>query len=309
MARFVLTLACLAGMNMSMPAQAMDFDSLWNYSDPHATEQKFRDLLPAAESSGIPGYHAELLTQIARTLGLQGQFDSAHQMLDSVEPMLDGLGPRPRVRYLLERGRTFNSSGHPDSARPLFSQAWELAIESALDFHAVDAAHMLAIVAPTEHQMEWNLKAVEVAKASNDPLARRWLGSLWNNMGWTYFDQQQYDSALAMFESALDFRVTQKKPEEIRIARWCVAKTKRYLGRTEEALNIQRALAAELDSSGAEQDGFVFEELAECLWLLGEKTEAQDYFDRAYTTLSRDPWFVANEAERLERLRRMAAGE
>ena len=64
--------------------QILDFDSLWNYDDPAATEQQFRELLPAAESSGDKSYHLQLLTQIARAQGLQRQFEAAHQTLDGV---------------------------------------------------------------------------------------------------------------------------------------------------------------------------------------------------------------------------------
>ena len=296
-------------MNTPTPEEPFEFDALWNYADPQATEQKFRALLHVAEASEIPGYYAELLTQIARTKGLQREFDSAHRLLDSVEPMLGGLGPRPRVRYLLERGRTLNSSGQPELAAPLFQQAWELAVANSLDFFTVDAAHMLAIVAPTDEQMGWNLKAIQVAEQSSDPRARRWLGSLWNNMGWTYFDQKKYDSALAMFESALEFRTAQDQKDEIRVARWCVAKAHRHLGRIDEALQAQQSILAEIEESGAEPDGFVFEELAECLLARGHPDQARPYFGEAYELLSGDPWLVANEAERLERLRRQAAAE
>lgn len=33
----------------------------------------------------------------------------------------------PTIRYLLERGRVFNSSGYPAEAQIWFQQAWELA--------------------------------------------------------------------------------------------------------------------------------------------------------------------------------------
>src|SRR6185503_17574880 len=96
-------------VNQELPA----FDKLWNYNDPVATEAKFRELLPAAEKSADLSHHAQLLTQIARTQGLQGRFDGAHATLDSVEKMLTDDLKLARVRYLLERGRAFNSAGQP----------------------------------------------------------------------------------------------------------------------------------------------------------------------------------------------------
>src|SRR5690349_11666078 len=100
---------------ISMPQSELpDIDSLWDYNDPAATKERFRAVLPAARSSGSPGSLAELLTQIARTEGLQGRFDEAHATLDEVVEMLPRATPRAHVRYLLERGRAFNSSGNPD---------------------------------------------------------------------------------------------------------------------------------------------------------------------------------------------------
>ncbi|HET7144481.1 MAG TPA: hypothetical protein VFI68_10715, partial [Anaerolineales bacterium] len=86
----------------------LDFDSLWDYSNPDQTEIKFREILsriPANEPA-----HLELLTQIARSQGLQRKFDEAHQTLDQFENALDQNPSRAKVRYLLERGRVFNSS-------------------------------------------------------------------------------------------------------------------------------------------------------------------------------------------------------
>ena len=59
-----------------------DFDALWNYSEPKATEEKFREIL--ANTQDI-NYIAELKTQIARTLGLQRKFDDGHILLSEIE--------------------------------------------------------------------------------------------------------------------------------------------------------------------------------------------------------------------------------
>jgi hypothetical protein len=50
-------------------------DTLWDYDDPWPMETAFRDQVPAAERSGNRSYHAELLTQLARTLSLRRKFD------------------------------------------------------------------------------------------------------------------------------------------------------------------------------------------------------------------------------------------
>src|SRR5437762_3493884 len=110
-------------MNDRLTESLPDFDKLWDYGNPAETERRFRELLPVAEGSGNLAYLLELKTQLARTLGLQRKFEEAHLILDKVEPLLSPEMNRVRVRYLLERGRAFNSSKHPDEARPLFLEA------------------------------------------------------------------------------------------------------------------------------------------------------------------------------------------
>lgn len=283
-----------------------DFDALWDFNQPAATEQKFRELLPAAQSSGDASYHAQLLTQIARTEGLQRKFEDAHRTLDTVQTILTDDLKLARVRYLLERGRVFNSSGKPDTARPLFAQAQESAQQIAEDYYAVDAAHMLAIVAPSEEAIELNRKALAMAEASQQPRARKWLSPLYNNLGWAYHDTKKYDTALDMFQKALVEREKAGDPVTTRIARWAVARTLRSLGRTGEALDIQQTLLLEHGRAGT-HDGFVYEEIAECLLAMGKTQESRRYFAQAHEQLSKDSWFVANESARLERLKQLSA--
>lgn len=286
-------------------SEPVDFDTLWDYDHPAETELRFRTLLPGAQQTNNTAYHLELLTQIARAQGLQRNFVQAHQTLDEVQRLLTDDQKRARIRYLLERGRVFNSSGAPTQAHALFLPAWEAALAAGEDFYAIDAAHMLAIVEPAEAQLAWNLKALELAQNSSDARARQWLGSLYNNIGWTYHDMGQYERALTLFEQALAFRQTQGQPTQIRIAAWCVARVLRSLGRLEEALARQRQLLDEHERAGS-ADGYVFEELAECLLSLGRHTEARPYFTHAYTELAKDPWLVEREPARLERLKQLS---
>jgi tetratricopeptide (TPR) repeat protein len=282
-----------------------DIDSLWNFDDPAATEAQFRSLLPRAETDGSAGYHAELLTQLARTQGLQQKFDSAHATLDVVQTMLDEAGNRATVRYLLERGRTYNSSGEKGKAAGLFQEALDLASQEDLQTLAVDGAHMMAIALP-DSALAWNLRALEMAESATEPGARRWRGSLYNNLGWTYFGRDDYDSALTMFEQAVACRQEQELPREVLIARWCVAKCLRHLGNVEASLTAQLELESEWDALG-EPDGYVFEEIAECLLLLQRDAEARPYFSKAHEHLSKNPWLLRDEQERLNRIQRLSA--
>ena len=280
-----------------------DFDSLWDYDHPGATEKKFRELLSVALDSLDLSYLSQLLTQIARTEGLQRKFQDAHNTLDRVQKALDKTDAKTRVRYLLERGRVFNSSRKPEEARPLFLEALEVAVKSKEDFYAVDAAHMIAIVEPPEKQLQWNLKALDLAENSTDEKARKWRGSLYNNLGWTYFEQRQFEEALLMFEKAREFQEQQGDPNKIMIAKWCVAKTLRMMDHTEEALEMQRDLYEQYQAAGR-RSGYVYEEIAECMMVMGQEQEAQGWFAVAYEELSKDPR-LADEQDRLNRLKEL----
>lgn len=284
-------------MSAALPA----IDDLWDYGDPEASEQRFRAALAAGRAANAPSYAGEVQTQLARTFSLRGQFEEAHRILDEVAQNMAG-GDRTEVRYLLERGRTLNSAGQPEQALPLFQRAFELAERLDEAFYAVDALHMLAIAAPVGESLERNLRAIDYANQSPDERARRWLGSLYNNAGWSYFDQGDFEAALQMFENALEARRQQHEPAQERIARWCVGRTLRALGRLPEALALQRELEQDPD-----HDGFVEEEIAECLLAGGEPETATPYFARAYERLSAIGWVAADKA-RMERLRELGKG-
>ncbi|MBM3465245.1 MAG: tetratricopeptide repeat protein [Armatimonadetes bacterium] len=257
-------------------------------------------MLPAARASGNTAYLAELLTQIARTEGLQGRFDAAHRTLDEAEALITPEMKRARVRLLLERGRAFNSGGQVPKARPLFLEAWEIGRAAKEDGLAVDAAHMVAIVESGDAALEWNLKALTLAQASTEPRAQRWQASLYNNLGWTYHDRKQYTLALEMFEKAVLRRRINAQPREEREAWWCLGRCLRSLGRLPEALEIQQRLTR------FDQDGYVAEEMAECLLALGQGAKARPWFAKAHALLSADAWMVKNEAARLKRLQEMS---
>jgi tetratricopeptide (TPR) repeat protein len=273
----------------------LDFDLLWDYAHPAATEIRFRELLDSHHTD--LDYRLQLLTQIARAQGLQHQFEFAHETLNRVELALNERIPTAAVRYLLERGRLLNTAGQPGEAQPWFQTAYDAArsitTDPDADFYAVDALHMQAIIADPDAALEWNLHAVSLAEQSTSERARSWLGSLYNNIGWTYHDLGEYDRALAIFEKALGWRIGQGKPEEIHIARWCVARTLRSLNRLEEAVLVLEELDA--------HDGYVAEELGECALQMGQPH--QNHFAQAYNLLSQDQWLVTNEPERLARLK------
>jgi len=119
----------------------------------------------------------------------------------------------------------------------------------------------------------------------------------------------EYEQALVLFESALTAWQGNGQAVRIPLARWAVARTLRSLGRVQEALDQQMALLEEHEQAGT-SDGYVHEEIGECLLLLGHEEEARPHFAHAWSLLSQDVWLAEAEPSRLERLHTLGtAGE
>ncbi|MEJ1179481.1 hypothetical protein ACFC25_07520 [Pseudarthrobacter sp. NPDC055928] len=170
-------------------------DRLWKIQDPGLSEQRFRDAL--ADPAYDADEKAELATQLGRAIGLQGRYEEADALLDSV----DGDEPTVGVRILLERGRILNASGHAAMAVPLFEQAAELGDHLGEEYLAVDALHMLAI-ADAAHAELWTKSALEYASTAHDPRTRRWMVALHNNLGWALHGAGRFTEALVEFQLA-----------------------------------------------------------------------------------------------------------
>jgi tetratricopeptide (TPR) repeat protein len=182
---------------------------LWDFDDLDASEARFRAAL-AAEPTDVG--RAEVLTQLARVEGLRDRFAEGDALLDEADG-LAGSTPFVRIRIDLERGRLRRSGGDAAASMPLFESAFSLALEERDEFLAVDAAHMAAIAAPDfEGKRAWADRGIEIASGSSDPSVTYWLGSLYNNVGWDYYDAADYETALDWFERALVER--EHRPDE-----------------------------------------------------------------------------------------------
>lgn len=260
----------------------IDLATLWDYSQPDLSEQRFRAALEHAS-----GDDALLLkTQIARTCGLRKDFSGAREILAAIEHELPAASAEVRVRHALELGRTHASATHPAElqtaeskalARASYQCALELARTAQLDALSIDAIHMLAFVdtAP-EDQLRWAQAALVVVQDSSQTDARRWEASIRNNLGYALHQLGRLDEALDEFEQALILRERGKDAEAIRVARWMVAWTLRGQGRLEDALRMQLSLEHECEVAGA-PDPYVYEELEILQRTRGNEAEALRY--------------------------------
>ena len=121
---------------------------LWDYSNPEASEQRFRAALPTASADDA----VILQTQIARTFGLRKDFSRVQQILAEIEPQLANASIEAQTHYYLELGRTYSSATHPpesqtaetkELARAAYMRAVNIARNGHLDGLAIDALHMM----------------------------------------------------------------------------------------------------------------------------------------------------------------------
>lgn len=264
---------------------SLDLSALWDFNQPAVSEERFRAAL--AQASGDEALI--LQTQIARTWGIRGDFAQAQAILAAIAPGIATAGGEAQARYQLELGRTFASATHPaetqteatrEQARTAYQRAYELAQSAGLDDLAIDALHMLAFVdtAPAD-QARWAEQALALLATSSQPQAKRWEGSLRNNLGYALHQLGRYDEALEQFQLALAARERVGAAGPIRIAKWMIAWTLRSLNRLDEALAMQLQLEQECAAAG-EPDPYVFAELEELYKLRGDEAQAAAYATR-----------------------------
>jgi len=268
---------------------AIDVSTLWDFNKPEESEERFRSALTTASADDA----LVLQTQIARTYGLRGDFAKAQHILADIEPQIQSASAEAKVRYHLELGRTYASAAHPAEsqttearglARSAYMQAFKLAQDGELDGLAIDALHMMTFVdtAP-EEQIEWNRKALALMQSSSQPDAKKWEGSLHNNMGYALHLLGRYEDALMEFKLALAAHERGGNPQKIRIAHCMIAWTLRALGQLNEAIEIQLRLERECDEAG-EPDPYVFEELELLFQALNNSEKAEFYAARRKAT-------------------------
>lgn len=297
-----------------MTLTVFDLDAVWTPADPAGAEAVYRSRL--AECRALPekdlSHEIELLTMLARAEAGQKKTKEALVSLEEAEKLLaegqGGYKVAAQIRYLVERGRLFIEESTPSRARPLFSQAWILAVNSGEDSFTVEIARLMAVIEPMKSQEEWLLKAIQIAEQSPQDKARRWLGGLYAALAWKVYDLRQFERALEAHQRSLSHFRQRGSEHEVFVARWSVGRVLRQLGRVDEALVIQRSLLAEIGKEKATA-GRLYEELAECLLAVKKLEEAQGYFAMAHEELSKGDWVPDGQPLQIKRLKTLGKVE
>jgi tetratricopeptide (TPR) repeat protein len=222
----------------------------------------------------------EALAQMARMNLLLGNKDTGRELLEKALERASDNDPMGWSRYLGVRGRFEWKDDNLEAARKTFDETFTYCNTNALYGRAVDAAHMIAIVAESpEEQIAWGRRGIEAAEAGD---VESWLGPLWNNLACTYYDQNDYDSALSCYEKAREYHWRHSGEVAKLFADYSVGMTYRKLGDYDKAgqwLRPVLAWAERLGNHGA--IGQCCEDLGEIAIAQGSTADGLELFKRA----------------------------
>ncbi|NJL25692.1 MAG: hypothetical protein HC902_11305 [Calothrix sp. SM1_5_4] len=280
-----------------------DLDGCWQPDNLAWTEENIRSLLSAQPESGS-SRSIELLSQLARVLGLRGDLTGARVQLGRARELMlsTKVDSATELRYLLEYGRILSLDMSPKKAAPVFLQAWDLATQSGQDFFAIDASVMLSTILPPKLQGLWVQRAIQLVHRSERPETKLWLGQLNLRIGWQAYDLRRYEEALQSFDAALIATEGDSPPAKTLPILWSKARTLRALGRVSESLALQTSILERMQALGM-VNGHVYLELAECAQLKKDHEQARTFFELAHTALSSDLWYKDNRSDELDRMK------
>jgi len=237
--------------------------------------------------------YIEALAQIARTHLVMNKKEEGRSWLAKAAELVDcKTQPRGWARYLGVRGR-FEWKGDDDNetATQTFKEMYEYCAKRELHDFAVDAAHMVAITAPTEDQIKWAHKGIAAAEAGN---LTGWLGPLWNNLGWTHDEAGNHAEALKALIEARKYHYESERDLPKLIADYSVGVQYRKLGQLDEAMRwlkpamewAERLYASKPTPDHAEWVGFTHKDMGELHRQRDESTsDARSHFEIAVAKL------------------------
>jgi tetratricopeptide (TPR) repeat protein len=208
-------------------------DEVFQSRDYAAALDKYKEVLETARREFNRPVEVEALAQMARMDLLLNKKEEGRAWLEEAGSKASESDPMGWSRFLGVKGRFQWQDNDLKTARETFETMYTYCTTNALWSRAIDAAHMIAIVAETpEDQITWGRRGIEAAEAGD---YEKWLGPLWNNLAATYYDIKQYDTALECYLKAREYHWHYSDETAKLFADYHVGMTYRYLGQYDEA--------------------------------------------------------------------------
>ncbi len=197
-----------------------------------------------------------------------GKKEEGRKWLEMAKAASKEEDPKAWARYLGVRGRFEWKDERLEEAKKTFVATYDYCVDKKPFDRAVDAAHMVAIVAPKEEQEAWALKGIKAAEAGGFDA---WLGPLWNNLGWSYEAQGRYREILGALLKAREYHAKGVNELPKVFADWSVAKAYRLNKKLKEAreLLVKTLEWARNLSADKPEDDERMEWIGWCQWELG----------------------------------------
>lgn len=263
-----------------------DADALFHARKYAEATAKYEETAIVAEAAGETSTLTEALSQVARGHLTRDLKEEGRVWIERAAALATPSDPPGYARYLGVRGRFEWKDDDKEAATETFISMYDYCIEHELYDRAIDATHMVAITGGDDAKVEWSLKGIEAAKNDGH---ERWLGPLWNNLGWTYDEQGEYDKALEALLNAREAHWHRGDEFAKLVADWSVGHAYRKVGEYEQAMAwmnstlawAQRRYAMDPSASNAEWVGFAHRELGDLATDEGRPADAVRHYREA----------------------------
>lgn len=291
----LLTINCSKDGNISSDSYLKEADSLFNADDYKPALGKYKLAAEKASQEDNNSTLVEAYSQIARCYLKEGNtgegltwLAKAREKASKEEPSgwSRYVGVWGRFEWQAEMARTGEINPEVPKAEAIFIDMYDYCLANELYSRAVDAAHMVALVAKKEDRLAWGLKGI---KAAEEGHLDGWLGPLWNNHGWNLEDLGRYEEGLEALKKAREYHYKSSRELPKLVADWSVGYAYRKVGNIDSALSIMTDVIGRADSlykedpstDYAEWVGSTNRELGEIALAQNRPDEALVYFRKA----------------------------
>lgn len=255
-------------------------DTLFNAREYDKAREFFMQVADSARTTNDNSALTEAYAMIARSYLILEKKNEGRPWIEKAAEIARKDEPLGWSRYLGVRGRFEWKDSLMDVAVATFKEMYRYCSMNRLYERAIDAAHMVAIVGGPEEQLEWGLKGIKEAEAGN---ITRWLGPLWNNLGWTYESTGKYRESIDAYTKAREYHYKYSDEKSKLVADWALGHAYRLNNQPDSAAQwITPDLLAKFETIGdGEFQGWVFKELGEIALLRSKPDSALSFFVRA----------------------------